>query len=191
MDSFIDNNYFIPFLEREYTDVKFSRVDSELDSSLIQEDKASEIVDPTTNKSRADEIKEIFEKAINKPKVNIKTQSLKAETQEETPPAMVLLPEAMRRLQEMTAMMQQQEMKFPEEHVLMINTAHPLIENIYQLNKGAIIQGTGESPTKDMVNMMCQHVYDLALMAQRAFTAEDMKAFVERSNKVLTKLTKR
>ncbi|NCO74634.1 MAG: molecular chaperone HtpG [Cyanobacteria bacterium] len=191
MDSFIDTNYFIPFLEREYTDVKFSRVDSELDSSLVEEDKASEIVDPNSNKTRAEEIKEIFEKAINKPKINIKTQSLKSETQEETPPAMVLLPEAMRRFQEMTAMMQQREMKFPEEHMLVINIAHPLIENIYQLNKGAIIQGSGESPTQEMVNLMCQYVYDLALMAQRAFDAEGMTAFVERSNKVLTKLTKR
>ncbi|MBL1208678.1 molecular chaperone HtpG [Geminocystis sp. GBBB08] len=191
MDSFIDTNYFIPFLEREYTDVKFSRVDSELDSSLVEEDKANEIVDANTNKTRAEVIKEIFEKAINKPKVNIKTQSLKSETQEETPPAMVLLPEAMRRFQEMTAMMQQREMKFPEEHMLVINTAHPLIENIYQLNKGAIIQGSGESPTQEMVNLMCQYVYDLALMAQRAFDAEGMTAFVERSNKVLTKLTKR
>ncbi len=191
MDSFIDTNYFIPFLERERTEVKFSRVDSELDENLVQEDKGSEIVNPTTNKTRAEEIKDIFEKAIDKPKVNIKTQSLKSDKQEETPPAMVLLPEAMRRFQEMTAMMQQTEMKFPEEHVLMINTAHPLIENIYNLSKGAIIQGGGESPTQEMVNMMCQHVYDLALMAQRAFTAEGMTAFVERSNQVLTKLTKR
>lgn len=191
MDSFIDTNYFIPFLEREYTDVKFSRVDSELDSSLVEEDKANEIVDPSTNKTRAEVIKEMFEKAINKPKVNIKTQSLKAETQEETPPAMVLLPEAMRRFQEMTAMMQQREMKFPEEHMLVINTAHPLIENIYQLNKGTIIQDNGESPTQEIVNLMCQYIYDLALMAQRAFNAEEMSDFVARSNKVLTKLTKR
>jgi len=146
MDSFIDTNYFIPFLEREYNEVKFSRVDSELDSSLVEEDKASDIVNPNTNKTRSEEIKEIFETAINKPKVNIKTQSLKAEAQEETPPAMVLLPEAMRRFQEMTAMMQQREMKFPDEHMLVINTSHPLIENIYQLNKGAIIQGR-ENPT--------------------------------------------
>ena len=191
MDSFIDTNYFIPFLEREYNEVKFSRVDSELDSSLVEEDKASDIVNPNTNKTRSEEIKEIFETAINKPKVNIKTQSLKAEAQEETPPAMVLLPEAMRRFQEMTAMMQQREMKFPDEHMLVINTSHPLIENIYQLNKGAIIQGSGESNTQEMVNMMCQHVYDLALMAQRAFDAEGMTAFVERSNNVLTKLTQR
>ena len=191
MDSFIDTNYFIPFLEREYSEVKFSRVDSELDDSLVQDDKASEIVDPSTNKTRADVIKEIFETAINKPKVNVKTQSLKSENQDKTPPAMVLLPEAMRRLQEMTAMMQQKEMQFPEEHILMINIAHPLIDNIFNLNKGAIVQGSGESPTQDMVNMMCQHVYDLALMEQRAFSAEGMSAFVERSNQVLTKLTQK
>ncbi|MBD2395690.1 molecular chaperone HtpG [Cyanobacterium aponinum FACHB-4101] len=191
MDSFIDNNYFIPFLEREYTDVKFSRVDSELDSNLVEEDKAGEIVNPQTNKTRGDEIKEIFEKAINKPKVNIKTQSLKAEKQEETPPAMVLLPEAMRRFQEMTAMMQQTEMKFPDEHMLVINISHPLIENIYQLSKSSIIQAGGESSNQEMVNLMCQYVYDLALMAQRAFDAQGMTDFVVRSNQVLTKLTKR
>ncbi|MTF39322.1 molecular chaperone HtpG [Cyanobacterium aponinum] len=191
MDSFIDNNYFIPFLEREYTDVKFSRVDSELDSNLVEEDKAGEIVNPQTNKTRGDEIKEIFEKAINKPKVNIKTQSLKAEKQEETPPAMVLLPEAMRRFQEMTAMMQQTEMKFPDEHMLVINISHPLIENIYQLSKSSIIQAGGESSNQEMVNLMCQYVYDLALMAQRAFDAQGMTDFVARSNQVLTKLTKR
>jgi molecular chaperone HtpG len=34
--------------------------------------------------------------------------------------------------------------------------------------------------------MICQHVYDLALMAQKGFDAEGMKAFVERSNHVPT-----
>lgn len=188
LDSFIDTNYFIPFLEREYSEVKFSRVDSELDQSLIQEDKSQEIVDPKTNKSRNETIKEIFEKALNKPRVNIKTQALKSADQD-TPPAMVLLPEAMRRLQEMTALMQEKAMSFPEDHVLMINTAHPLIQNIYNMNQGTVIQGAGESPTGEMVKLMCQHVYDLALMAQKAFDAEGMKAFVERSNQVLTKLT--
>ena len=189
MDSFIDTNYFIPFLEREYTDVKFSRVDSELDKTLLEEDKTQEIVDPTTNKTRSDVLKELFEKALNKPKVNIKTQALKSDDPQGTPPAMVLLPEAMRRLQEMTALIQQTSMGFPEDHVLVINTTHPLIENIYQLSKGSIIQGSGDSPSGELVNMMCQHVYDLALMAQKGFDAEGLKAFVERSNKVLTRLT--
>ena len=188
LDSFIDTNYFIPFLEQEYKDVKFSRVDSELDD-LVEKDKSQEIVDPTTNKTKGEVIKELFEKALDKPKVNIKTESLKTGNAEDTPPAMVLLPEAMRRMQEMTAMLQQTTMNFPDEHVLMINTSHPLVENIYTLSKGSIIQGDGTSPNQELVNMMCNHVYDLALMAQKAFDADGMKKFVQRSNQVLTRLT--
>ena len=190
MDSFIDTNYFIPFLEGEYSDVKFSRVDSELDQTLLEKDKADEIIDPTTNKSRSEQIKELFEKALNKPHVNIRTESLKADDPQSTPPAMVLLPEAMRRLQEMTAMMQQQTMAFPEQHILVINTNHPLIQNILSLSQGSIVQGAGESPSGELAKYLCQHVYDLALMAQKGFDAEGIKGFIERSNTVLTRLTK-
>lgn len=189
LDSFIDANYFIPFLEREYSEVKFARVDSELDETLVEDDKAQEIVDPTTNKTRNEIIKELFEKAINKPRVNVKTQAIKSEDPQGTPPAMVLLPEAMRRMQEMAALMQEKTMAFPEDHILMINTSHPLIQNLLDLNKSTIIQSGDES--NSMVNLMCNHIYDLALMSQKAFDAEGMKSFVQRSNQVLTNLTKK
>jgi len=190
MDSFIDT-HFISFLEQEYSDVKFSRVDSELDNTLVDQDKASDIVDPKTNKTRSELVKELFEKAINKPKVNVKTQALKSDDPQGTPPAMVLLPEAMRRLQDMTALLQQQAAQFPEEHILVVNTAHPLIENLVEISQGSIVQGVGQSPSGELANQICQHVYDLALMAQRGFDANGMKAFVERSNQVLTRLTER
>ncbi len=187
MDSFIDT-HFVSFLEREYNDVQFSRVDSELDETLLDTDKESEIVDPATNKTRSDQIKELFELALDKPKLNIKTQALKSDDPS-TPPAMVLLPEALRRLRDMTALMQQQTAEFPEEHILMVNTAHPLVENVLKLSQGSIVTGDGESPSAQTAKQLCQHIYDLALMAQKSFTADDMKAFVERSNKVLTYLT--
>lgn len=190
MDSFIDT-HFISFLEQEYSDVKFSRVDSELDNTLVDQDKASDIVDPKTNKTRSELVKEIFEKAINKPKVNVKTQALKSDDPQGTPPAMVLLPEAMRRLQDMTALLQQQAAQFPEEHILVVNTAHPLIENLVEISQGSIVQGTGSSPSGELATLICQHVYDLALMAQKGFDAQGMKSFVERSNQVLTRLTNR
>ncbi len=188
MDSFIDT-HFINFLEQEYNDVKFTRVDSDLDNTLLDKDKSGEIVDPKTNKTRSETIKELFEKAINKPKVNIRAEALKAETQQATPPAMVLLPEILRRLRDMNALMQQQGTEFPEEHILLVNTAHPMIQNLAELSQGAIIQGDGESPSSQLVNMVCQHIYDLALMSQKGFDAEGMKSFVERSNDVLTRLT--
>ena len=190
MDSFIDT-HFINFLEREYSDVKFSRVDSELDDTLIDQDKAGEIIDPKTNKTRAEVIKELFEQALNKPKLTIRTQALKSDDPQGTPPAMVLLPEAMRRLQDMTALMQQQSAKFPEEHILVVNTAHPLIDNLMKLSQGSIVQSDGTSPSEELSQQICQHVYDLALMAQKGFDADGMKAFVERSNQVLTRLTER
>ncbi|MFL0604229.1 molecular chaperone HtpG [Cylindrospermopsis raciborskii] len=187
MDSFIDT-HFINFLEREYQDVKFTRVDSDLDNTLL-DDKSGEIVDPTTQKTKSETIKELFEKSLNKPKVNIRTEALKSDDPQGTPPAVVLLPEILRRLREMNAMMQQQNADFPEDHILLVNTAHPLIQNLVSLNQGSIIQGSGESPTGKLVKMICQHVYDLALMSQKGFDAEGMKSFVERSNEVLTKLT--
>ncbi|WNN92038.1 molecular chaperone HtpG [Gloeocapsopsis dulcis] len=190
LDSFIDT-HFITFLEREYPDVKFSRVDSDLDETLLDQDKAAEIVDPKTNKTRSELIKELFQQALNKPKLNIRTEALKSDDPQGTPPAMVLLPEFMRRLQEMNAFMQQQSAQFPEEHILLVNTAHPLIQNLVSLNQGSILQGDTSSPSAELANMICHHVYDLALMAQKGFDAEGMKAFVERSNQVLTKLTER
>ncbi len=187
MDSFIDS-HFISFLEREYSEVKFSRVDSDLDETLINKDKESEIVDPTTNKTRSELVKELFEKSLNKPKLTIRTEALKADGAE-APPAIVLLPEAMRRMQEMTAMMSQQAVQFPEEHTLLVNTSHPLVQNLISISQGSIVQAGGQSPSAELANMICQHVYDLALMAQKGFDAEGMKAFVERSNQVLTRLT--
>jgi molecular chaperone HtpG len=187
LDSFIDT-HFISFLEREHSDVKFSRVDSELDDTLIDKENETEIVDPNTNKTRSEQIKELFEKTLNNPKINIRTESLKSEN---TPPAMVLLPEAMRRLQDMTAVLQQQKADFPEDHVLLINTAHPLIQNLSSLSQGSIIQEGGTSPSAELATQICHHVYDLALMAQKGFDAQGMKAFVERSNQVLTQLTQR
>jgi molecular chaperone HtpG len=190
MDNFLDT-HFISFLEREYTDVKFSRVDAELDEKLIDKEKPAEIVDPNTNKTRSEQIQELFQHALNKPKLTIRTEALKSDDPQGTPPAMVLLPETLRRLRDMTALFQQQNATFPEEHILLVNTSHPLIQHLASLSQGAIIQGGGESPSSELANEICRHVYDLALMAQKGFDAEGMKHFVERSNQVLTKLTER
>ena len=190
MDSFIDT-HFISFLEREYPDVKFSRVDSDLDKTLLEQDKAGEIVDPKTNKTRSELIKELFEKALNLPKVSIRTEALKSDDPQGTPPAVVLLPEVLRRLREMNALMQQQAFQFPDEHTLLVNTTHPLIQNLVSLSQGGILQGEGQSPSGELANLICRHVYDLALMAQKGFDAEGMNAFVERSNQVMTRLTER
>lgn len=185
MDSFIDT-HFVPWLEQNYKDVKFLRVDAELDETLIDKNKESELVDPTTKKTRSEQIKSLFESVLKKPKLTIRTEALKADA----PPAMILLPETSRRMQEMMAMMQQQpNAQLPEEHILVVNTAHPLVQNLLTLSQGTIIQTSGTSETGALVEKLCQYIYDLALMSQRGFDANGMQQFTERASQVLTQLT--
>ena len=189
MDSFIDT-HFVPFLEQEYSDVKFSRVDADLDDTLIDEDQTSEIVDPNTNKTPSEQIREVFTNALNRPQVTIRTEALKG-SDASAPPAMVLLPEELRRMQEMSAFIQQQSVQFPDAHTLLVNTSHPLIQNVAKLGQGIIQTDGTPSPSEQLANMICEQVYDLALMAQKGFDADGMKAFTERSTQLLTQLTER
>ncbi len=178
LDAWIDS-HFAGFLEREYSDVKFKRVDSELDESLVDRDKAAEIVDPSTNKTRSELLADLFNRSIGKQKLKVEAKALKSEAV----PAMILLPEALRRLQELNAMMQQKAMDFLEEHTLVVNTAHPLVQNLQTM--------ADEGKDPELVRLICNHVYDLALVTQKSFDATSARSFVERSNEVLTRLTRR
>ncbi|WP_448514427.1 molecular chaperone HtpG [Parathermosynechococcus lividus] len=189
MDSFIDT-HFVPWLEQTYSDVKFLRVDAELDETLIDKDQSSEIIDPGSNKTRSEQIKALFESVLKKPKLTIRTEALKSGNSGDAPPAMILLPETSRRMQEMMAMMQQQlNVQLPEQHTLVVNTTHPLIQNLLNLSQGTIIQTSGSSETAALVEKLCHYIYDLALMSQRGFDANGMQQFSERASQVLTQLT--
>ncbi|MEN9225623.1 MAG: molecular chaperone HtpG [Thermostichus sp. HHBFW_bins_43] len=180
LDSWIDS-HFTSFLEREYKEdgIQFKRVDSELDETLLDKDKATEIVDPVTNKTRSEKLVDLFKRALGKDKLQVKAEALKSESV----PAMILLPEALRRLRELNALMQQKPLEFLEEHTLILNTAHPLLQNLQTLSD------EGRDP--DLVALICNQIYDLALITQKSFDPASARAFVQRSNEVLTRLTSR
>ncbi|MEM9534571.1 MAG: molecular chaperone HtpG [Cyanobacteria bacterium P01_A01_bin.3] len=182
LDGFIDS-HFTGFLERENSEVQFKRVDSELDDTLVDEDSAGDIVDPTTNKTRTETLQDLFKSALGKDKLDVKAQALKSAAV----PAMILLPEALRRMQEMAAVMQQDAGAFslPDEHTLVVNTSHPLVKNLQEMSQGQVIG------SDDLTGLICNHIYDLAMMAQRSPDADTMQSFLQRSNDVLTKLTEK
>lgn len=190
LDSFIDS-HFIHFLEREFGEVKFARVDAELSDRLINQDAKTELIDPKTNKTKSDHLQEIFRSALANPKLVIRTEALKYEDPTSAPPAMILLPESARRMQEMAALMQQTNAPFPEDHILLVNTSHPLMENLLSLDQSMILSATGQpSQSQELAKLICNHIYDLALIAQKGFDVKGMKAFLDRSNKLLIHLTK-
>lgn len=61
-----------------------------------------------------------------------------------------------------------------------------MVQNFVNLSQGAIVDGGGTSKTGELVNQICQHIYDLALISQKPFDADSMKTFIERSNTLLT-----
>ena len=177
LNTLIDS-HFVQFLEYKNSDVKFARVDSDLDETLIDEEKAS-LVDPKTNKTSEETVQELFQRELEQDKLTVKAQALKSDEV----PALIVLPEQTRRMYEMTRMMQAAQggedlaEQMLSEHTLVLNSSHPLIQKLKNL--------VGKPDTAQDVSLICEHVYELAMMAHRPLNAEQMNRFTGNANKVL------
>lgn len=165
------DNHFITFLEMQEKDLAFSRVDSDLSEAL----KSSEKEGSESDKEFSESAESIFKSVLGKDKLTIKTESLKsAET-----PAVILLPEQSRRMQEMSSMFGGMDLKnnFPEEHTLVLNKNNNLIKSVVELNKNP--------DKKENLALIVHHVYDLAMMSHKQLEPEAMTEFIKRSNQIL------
>lgn len=177
LNTLIDS-HFIQYLEFKNSEVKFARVDSGIDDILVDEDKAS-LVDPKTNKTGEETVQDLFQRELKQDQLTVKAQALKSDEV----PALIVLPEQTRRMYEMTRMMQQGQggedlaEKMLAEHTLVLNSNHPLIQNLQNL--------AGKSGAEQDVNLICEHVYELAMMAHRPLNPTQMSRFVSNANKVL------
>jgi len=143
-DTFIDTQ-FIPWLEYRHEELKFQRVDSELDDSL--QEKESELSD-ADGKDSSEKVRDLFKNALNNDKVTIQVQALKGDS---APAALILLPEQMRRINDMGALMEQRLPGLPDHHVLLVNRKHRLVEGLLKLSAGSVITGaSGSSPSQQL-----------------------------------------
>ncbi|MCM0648300.1 molecular chaperone HtpG [Clostridium swellfunianum] len=170
LNSAIDS-HFINFLEMKENGVQFNRIDSDLtdvlkDTAVGQDENASK------------ELEQIFKANLDNDKLNIKIESLKATRI----PAIMLLSEHSRRMQEMSAMFGGMDVKnmFPNEETLVLNRNSDLINSLIDMNQ--------DENKKETAKMICEHIYDLALIGNKQLDAEAMAKFIERSNKILEKL---
>ncbi|NLJ41134.1 MAG: molecular chaperone HtpG [Clostridiales bacterium] len=174
LDSIIDN-HFISFLEMNVPKVKFRRVDADISDSLKEtdDDKKDKAI-----KKESKDLEKLFKKVLDKGELKIKVEGLK----NRDVPAMVLLSEESRRMEEMAARFGDMGMNypFPKEETLVINRNSDLVQSVLGLSQD-------KSREEDM-KMICQHIYDLALIAHKPLEGDEMLKFIERSNKVLAKL---
>lgn len=171
------DNHFISFLEYKVEGLKFNRIDSDLSETLkASNDESNKSSEEKENENK--KLIEMFKNILGDKKVEIKAENLKTSEV----PAMILIAEHSRRMQEMSRMyggLDIPNMSTGEE-TLVINKNNNLI--------GTLIKMSGDENKKEDVNMICEHIYDLAVMGHKALGAEAMAKFIQRSNTILTKL---
>jgi molecular chaperone HtpG len=187
-DTFIDSQ-FIPWLEYRHEDLKFQRVDAELDDSLQEKD--SELAD-AEGKDASEKLRELFKAALANDKVTIQVQSLKGET---APAALILLPEQMRRINDMGALMEQRLPGLPEHHVLLVNRRHRLVEGLLKLSAGSVITtpgaGASASPSQQLADDLGRHLYEMARLAVGGLEPNELAGFQQRSADLMGRLMER
>jgi molecular chaperone HtpG len=185
-DTLIDAQ-FIPWLEARHGELRFQRVDAELDASL--QENTPDLTD-AEGKDPTEQLREIFRTALANDKITVQVQSLKGE---EAPAAMILLPEQMRRMNDLGALMEQRLPGLPDHHVLLINRRHPLVEGVLKLSSGAILtSGSGEaSPSQRLANDLSRHIYELARLAVGGLEPNQLAGFQQRSSDLMGQLMQR
>lgn len=165
---------FVTYLEQQNEEIKFQRIDADVLGSL-KEDVAEE--EKENFQKTADSLVEIFRKELNNEQLEVKVENLK----DDNVAAMAVLPEEARRMQEMMKMYGMAGMDpamFGGQAALVLNANHPLVKFIVEHKKSK------NAP------IICRQLYDLAMLAHKPLSPEEMTAFVQRSNEIMMLLTK-
>jgi molecular chaperone HtpG len=122
--------------------------------------------------------------------VTVQVQALRGE---EAPAALILLPEQMRRMNDLGALMEQRLPGLPEHHVLLVNRRHPLVEGLLNLSSGAILTGAtgGPSPTQQLADDLSRHIYEMARLSVGGLEPNQLAGFQARSTDLMGRLMQR
>ena len=165
---------FITQMEQKNEHIKFQRIDADL-TDHFKEDVSEE--EKEAFKEKTDSLVEIFRKALGNDKLEVKVEKMK----DENVASMITLSEESRRMQEMMKMYGMSGMDpsmFGTNATLILNANHPLVEYV-------VAHKDGEN-----TEMFCHQLYDLAMLAHKPLSPEEMTEFVKRSNEIMIKLAK-
>ena len=165
---------FITQMEQKNEHIKFQRIDADL-TDHFKEDVSEE--EKEAFKEKTDSLVEIFRKALGNDKLEVKVEKMK----DENVASMITLSEESRRMQEMMKVYGMSGMDpsmFGTNATLILNANHPLVEYV-------VAHKDGEN-----TEMFCHQLYDLAMLAHKPLSPEEMTEFVKRSNEIMMKLAK-
>jgi molecular chaperone HtpG len=162
---------FISHVEQKHDDVKFLRIDADVTESMKEEVSEEEL------KEQKDTLTEVFRKALGKDKLEVKVEKLKNENIS----SMMTLSEESRRMQDMMKMYGMGGMDpnmFGGQETLVLNANNRLVQYIF------------ENKDSEHVPMICEQLYDLAMLSHKQLSPDQMTKFITRSNEILGLLAK-
>ena len=161
---------FISHVEQKKETVKFMRIDADINES-VKADGEENLEDQTK------ELGEIFKKALGKENLTVKAEKLKNESVS----SMMTVTEESRRMQGMMKMYNMYGMDssmFGGQETLVLNLNNKLVQYVLANKEG------------DLTKLVCEQLYDLAVITHRQLTPEEMTKFVARSNEIMMEMTK-
>ncbi len=167
---------FVSQLEMKNEGIKFQRIDADLTD--VFKAKTSKKAEKEMEK-QAEEVAGLMKKVLKKDAIKVKIEKLKNKKIS----SMITLSEEARRMQDMMKMYSMQGMDMgmgfgKEGETLILNANHPLVQYVLENQEG------------ENVKMICEQLYDLALLQQAPLEPEAMTKFVARSNEIMLLLTK-
>ena len=161
---------FISHVEQKNEEIKFQRIDSEVNADVKEGDAAD-------LKEETDTLTEVFRKALGKEKLEVKVEKLKNENIS----SMITLSEESRRMQDMMKMYNMYGMDpsmFGSSETLVLNVNNKLVQYIF------------DNKDSENIPMFCEQLYDLALLSHKPLSPEEMTKFISRSNEIMMLLAK-
>ena len=154
-------------LPEEYPDEVMDQVEG-IESEVAEEEKEA-------FQKKSDSLVEIFRKELGNENLDVKIEKLK----DENVASMMTLSEENRRMQEMMKMYGMNGMDMGTTSTLILNANHPLVKYV-----------AAHKEDDKNVPLICQQLYDLAMMAHKQLSPDEMTQFIARSNQILLALAK-
>ena len=157
---------FITHVERANEKIKFQRIDADINESSRDEADAEQL------KEQANTLQELFRKAVSNDKLTVKVEKLKNASVS----SLLTLSEEGRRMQEMMKMYNMygmDESMFAPDQTLVLNANNALVQKLLADQNG------------EHTDLICQQLYDLAKIANKPLSPDEMTAFIARTNQIL------
>ena len=162
---------FITHLERQDDTIKFERIDADVNADMKEEVSEEDL------KEEKETLTDVFHKALNNDKLEVKVEKLKNASVS----SLIVLSEETRRMQDMMKMYNMYGMDpnmFGGPATLVLNANNELVQYIFN------------HKDSEHVPMMCEQLYDLAMLSHKPLAPEEMTKFITRSNKIMMLLAK-